>query len=118
MWGSNRSPAQKWKILYADEAQKFKTKGKNVDHGFDINRPFHLVSTMGWKRLVTVGQGNYLKLRKYKKGETKQQWQFDQASKTIKSVGFGDRNGKFSISILSNGRSARVRAEATNSRWF
>jgi hypothetical protein len=48
-----------WKIVYADKAEKIRTKGHNEYFNFDINRPFFLVSRMPMKRVMEcVGASN------------------------------------------------------------
>jgi hypothetical protein len=49
----NGSAGQKWTILYEDKAEKSRTKGMNTDFGFEINRPFFVVSQMPMKRVLT-----------------------------------------------------------------
>jgi len=113
-WKKNGSDAQKWSIIYVDEAAKTRTKGMNKEYGFEINRPFYLRSKMAMGRVVECWGASNIILSDYVKGRRGQQFWFDEKTKTIKSQQWQDR----SLTIQGNGRSFNVYMTTTNSRWF
>jgi hypothetical protein len=86
----------------------------NEDFGFHVNRPFYLVSALPINRVLELQGGHNLKLYRYVKGRTEQQFYFDGVSKTIKSQRYKDR----SIEVNSNGNASTTRMTTTNSRWW
>jgi len=68
-WKKNGSDAQKWSIIYADEATKIRTKGMNKEYGFEINRPFYLRSKMAMGRVVECWGASNIILSDYVKGK-------------------------------------------------
>jgi hypothetical protein len=112
----NGAQGQKWKLVYVDKAEKIPTKGLNKDFGFEINRPFYLVSKLFMKRVVEcVGANNLvLKTAAPARNRLGQHFFFDGRSKTIRSQQWKDR----SVTISNNGRSNNLRMEPTNARWF
>lgn len=58
----------------------------NKDFGFEVNRPFYIVSRLPMNRVLEqVGNNGYVRIRQYIARKTQQQWIFDE-TKTIKSV--------------------------------
>lgn len=105
---------QKWTVVYSDQVD-VQTKGVNKEFGFEINRPFFIVSKLWMSRVITVTGGSNLVIKSREgKGQNTQHWFFDQSSKTIKSVAY---KGK-SFDIQSSGGSANMQIYATNARWF
>jgi hypothetical protein len=85
VWGSNNSKAQKWNVIYVDEADKDRTKGLNSEFGFQINRPFYIRSRLPFQRVIECHGANNVWLKRWRKNTTAQQWYFDEVSKTIKN---------------------------------
>jgi hypothetical protein len=112
VYKKNGTPAQKWKIVYQDEAEKTRTKGMNKDFGFEINRPFYLVSKMIMKRVMTCHGAHHVRLNTAHPNRSNrgQHWTFDEVTKTIKNVQWPNR----SLTISGN----NVIAQPTSSRWF
>lgn len=79
--------SQMWKIVYADKAEKTRTKGHNDHFGMDINRPFFLVSRFPMKRVLEcIGASNIvIKTLHRQRKNLGQQFFFDEKTKTIKS---------------------------------
>lgn len=85
VWDKNANAQQRWKIIYLDEAAKVKTKGKNKEFGWEINRPFYLRSRLPMKRVAECVGANNLVLKRWRKNVTGQQFFFDEVTKTIRS---------------------------------
>jgi hypothetical protein len=75
---------QQWDIKYCDIMRAIPKKGqKNLDFGFYVERPFHIVSEMPSHRyLDMIGRNLVIKTPN---GRKSQMFWFDQRSKTIKS---------------------------------
>jgi len=85
VWKRHNGANQRWKIIYTDQVRT-QTKGMNKDFGFEVNRPFYIVSRLPMNRVLEqVGTNGYVRIRQYVAGKTQQQWIFDE-TKTIKSV--------------------------------
>jgi len=54
--------SQKWSVVYSDEV-KVQTKGVNKEFGWEINRPFYIVSKMWMNRVITVTGGSNLVIK-------------------------------------------------------
>lgn len=111
-WKKNGSRAQKWKVVYVDQAVSDQSKGLNKAFGFFVNRPFYISSLLPMRRVVSV-RGSNLVINPRQKSN-RQHFFFDSKTKTLKSVAY---KGK-SISIQSEGRSNNLRLDKTNARWF
>jgi hypothetical protein len=59
----------------------------NEDFGFQINKPFYIVSEMPFNRVATLNGGNaWLLQRRWNNGiKLRQQWYFDEKTKTIRN---------------------------------
>lgn len=102
---------QKWRIIYLDEKEKGQQTGLNKARGMHINRPFYIVSKLWMNRVISVAGGYNLVIQTRKTADDKrQQWYYEEKSKTIKSVQFKDR----SIDI----RGGNAYAYKTDSRWY
>lgn len=77
----NGSTAQHWKIVYCNTI-KDRTTGFNEQFGFQINKPFFIISEMYMG--YALHQNGHTYTWNYK--NTAQQWKFDEVSKTIRSV--------------------------------
>jgi hypothetical protein len=107
----NMSPAQKWKVIYQDEAAKIKTEGFAKEYGMKIGQPFYLVTAMTSGRVVTCHGAHHVRLNKPHRDRTQksQHWIYDNVSKTITNVQWPRR------SLTINGNN--VITQPTNSRW-
>lgn len=101
---------QRFKIEYLDKQKAEQTKGLNEEYGLHINRPFFIVSKSAMNRVITVAGGYNLVITVRESANKRQQWTFDQSSKTIKSVQFRDR----SIDV----RGTNAYAYVTDARWY
>lgn len=105
---------QRWKIIYVDEADKDATKGFNKEYGFQINKPFYIVSTLPQKRVVEAIGGNNLVIKSLRRNDEGQQFTWDAVSKTIKNVKWSDK----SVTITGAGNGPNMQIFTTNARWF
>lgn len=103
---------QRWKVVYTDKAA-VQSKGLDKDFGFDINRPFYIVSRLPTNRVIEYRGGHHLWIKQWVMNKRSQQWVFDE-TRTIKSVA----NKGHCMSIQSQGRSNTLRTEGPNSRWW
>jgi hypothetical protein len=85
MANNNGSSSQKWKIVYLENADKFKTEGFSEEFGFHINRPFYIRSRLPMKRVAECIGNNNIILKRYRKNVPAQQWYFDGKTKTVVS---------------------------------
>jgi hypothetical protein len=83
--GLSNGKNQQWNVLYLDQANKTRTDGLNKNFGWEINRPFYMVSRLPMKRVVEAVGANNMVIKRYVKGRLGQQFFFDEASKTIRS---------------------------------
>lgn len=91
VWRKNGSKAQKWTVIYEDKKAKERTRGLNEDFGFQINRPFYIITKMPSRRVAeAVGGGRNVVLKTLRKGARPQQFWFDQKRKTIVSQQWQD----------------------------
>jgi hypothetical protein len=82
----------------------------NKNRGLYVNRPFMIVSRMWMNRVISV-QGNWnVVIESRVDNNKRQQWVFDQVSKTIKSIHAKDR----SLSIAAG----HAQGLTTDSRWY
>jgi hypothetical protein len=100
----DKSPGQKWKLLYVDLADPEPTKGLNKQFNFMINKPFFLQSKLYMNRVAECISNNYIRLRTLARKNQAQQFYFDGSSKTIKSVQWKTS----SIGIVGEGTSANI----------
>jgi hypothetical protein len=54
VWGNNGSKAQKWNVVYLDKSDAIATKGFSKEFGFEINRPFYLVSQLELNKVAEM----------------------------------------------------------------
>jgi len=106
----NGSPAQKWKLLYADKAKPVQMKGLNKKFGLHVNRPFFIVSKMWMNRVAECVGASNIVLKTLVRTNKGQQFYFDGGTKTIKSNQWKDR------SITLSGKNLYM--TGTNARWF
>lgn len=85
VWKKHNGTNQKWGIVYLDTKAKQRTKGLNEEYGFYINRPFYMKSRMLFGRVAAVYGASNIRLERYRKNVTDQQFWFDEATKTVKS---------------------------------
>jgi hypothetical protein len=111
-WKKNNSKAQKWKILYVDQAVTEQSKGMNKSFGFFVNRPFFISSLLPMRRVISV-RGTNLVINP-RTTTNRQHFYFDAKTKTICSVALKGQ----SISIEKEGNSSNVHLSKTNARWF
>jgi len=106
---------QQWNVIYLDKANKTRTDGFNEDFGWEINRPFYMVSRLPMRRVIEAVGANNMVIKRYVKGRLGQQFYFDEASKTIRSQQWKN----YAVEIQSNGGSSNVRlTSGINSRWW
>jgi hypothetical protein len=110
------STGQRWRVLYLDQAGKTETKGLNEEFGFHINRPFYIVSELPFNRVAEMHGNTNVWLKRWRNNEKKQQWWFDEVSKTIRNWYPGWKG--YALEIQNNGRSNNLRAAGVNSRWW
>lgn len=77
-----------------------------------VNRPFYLESKLSGHRFVGLMNNNLV--IQSQTGEAHQQFKFDDASMTIKSVAQPNK----SINIASNGGSTNLDVSPTNDKWW
>jgi hypothetical protein len=58
MFKRNKSKGQTWKLVYVDEAKAIKMTGTNEDFGFEVNKPFFIVSKMNMGRVMGHNGGS------------------------------------------------------------
>ena len=115
VYGRTNNANQRWKVLYADKADKIATKGLDKEFGFEINRPFYLVSNLPVRRVAECVGANNMVLKRYAKGRTAQQFYYDGVSRTIRSQQWKN----YALEIQSNGRNANLRfTSSVTSRWW
>jgi len=113
MWNRHNGLNQKWKIVYADTVTE-QTKGLNKDFGFFVNRPFYIRSRLPSGRMAEC-QSGIVYQKRWRSGNTSQQWFFDPTTKTIRN----QRNKNWSLEIPYNQyKGGQMRCTSTNSRWF
>lgn len=95
---------------------KEEEKGLNKDFGFEIGRPFYIMSRMHMNRVIAYQGGNNLYIKNLVENHKDFKWVFDGTSKTIKS--YHQSNLPSSLSIMSNGSNQRVSCQTTNARWW
>jgi hypothetical protein len=59
---------QQWNVLYLDKANKTRTDGFNEDFGWEINRPFYMVSRLPMRRVIEAVGANNMVIKRYVKG--------------------------------------------------
>jgi hypothetical protein len=115
VYGRTNNPNQRWKVIYQDTADKIPTKGLDKEFGFEINRPFYLVSNLPVHRVAECVGANNMVLRRYAKGRLGQQFYFDGVSRTIRSQQWKN----YALEIQSNGGNSNLRfTSSINSRWW
>jgi hypothetical protein len=59
VYGRTNNANQRWKVVYQDQSDKIATKGMDKEFGFEINRPFYIISNMPMRRVAEcVGANN------------------------------------------------------------
>ena len=66
------------------------------------------------KRVVECLGATHIRLRRWRKNVIAQQFFFDNVSKTVRSQQWKN----YALAIQSNGKSANLRMEVANSRWW
>jgi hypothetical protein len=82
--GRTNGANQRWKVVYTNTV-KTRTEGMNEKFGFEINRPFYLVSELPFNRVAECHGANNVWLKRWRNNVKAQQWYFDEVSKTIKN---------------------------------
>jgi hypothetical protein len=91
------------------------TKGLNEEFGFQINKPFYIVSELPFNRVIECIGANNLVLKRWRNNVTQQQFVFDEKTKTIRSKTWTN----YGMEIQSNGGSSNLRmTSGINSRWW
>jgi hypothetical protein len=112
---NNGSTGQRWSVLYLDKKGKTETSGLNEEFGFYINRPFYLVSELPFNRVAESPGANNVVLKRWRKNWIRQQFYFDEVSKTIRSQQWKN----YALEIQGNGGSNNLRlTSGINSRWW
>jgi hypothetical protein len=106
-----RQVAQRWEVIYVDEAPKMPTEFLNKEYGFYINRPFIFVSWMNKRKALEMHQGKSLMINGKDYTNLAQQFYFDQTTKTVKSIIYRDQ----SISLNTGNNNAEL--ATTNALW-
>jgi hypothetical protein len=60
-----------------DNANKTRTEGLNTNFGWEINRPFYMVSRLPMRRVIEAVGHNNMVIKRYVKGRIGQQFYFD-----------------------------------------
>jgi hypothetical protein len=114
-WNKHNGANQRWKVLYLDKKSKTETKGLNEEFGFFINRPFYFVSELPFNRVAETPGANNVVLKRWRKNWIRQQFYFDEVSKTIRSQQWKN----YALEIQSNGGSSNLRmTSGITSRWW
>jgi hypothetical protein len=58
---------QRWKVVYTDKAT-VQTKGLDKNFGFEINRPFYIMSRLPTNRVIEYQGANYLRIKMWSRG--------------------------------------------------
>jgi hypothetical protein len=58
----NNNTNQRWRVVYTDKTTT-QTKGLDKDFGFEINRPFYIMSRLPTNRALEYQGGQYLRIR-------------------------------------------------------
>jgi hypothetical protein len=106
-----REVAQRWEIIYVDDAPKMPTQFLNKEFGFYINRPFIFVSWMNNRKSLEMQQQKSLLINSKDFNNIAQQFYFDQTTKTVKSVLYRD------LSISLNTGNDNAELQTTNAQW-
>jgi len=64
IWKRTNNANQRWKVLYVDKSTT-QTKGMDKDFGFEINRPFYIVSRLPTNRVIEYQGGHNLRIRQW-----------------------------------------------------
>jgi hypothetical protein len=85
VWKRNNSAAQKWKLVYSEDAKDIQKEGFAKDYGFKIGKPFYIQSSFPMKRVVTCHGAHHLRANKIHRNRSQksQHWTYDNVSKTI-----------------------------------
>jgi len=114
MWNRHNGANQRWRIVYVDQFKE-QTKGLVDEFGLFANRAFYIRSRLPNRRMAEC-QGNYdVRQRRWRNGETAQQWIFDPVKKVIRSKKWSNR--VLETSNHSNGL-GNMRCYTPSSRWW
>jgi hypothetical protein len=87
----------------------------NKDFGFEINRPFYIVSQLPLNKVAEMQGGTNVVLKRWRKNQKAQQFWFDNVSKTIRNNNWKN----YCLDIQGNGGSKNLRTVASiTSRWW
>jgi hypothetical protein len=110
----NGTDSQGWRILYVDQKGADRTKGFNKKFGMKIglSDPFFLQSRLPMKRVLSTPNASSVRINTLHEQRTdkKQQWWFDEKTKTIRS------NNWKNYALSMSGSSLNMAVQ--NSRWF
>jgi hypothetical protein len=80
-----------------------------------MGKPFYLISELPFNRMAESIGANNIILKKWRRGNTAQQWFFDGVSKTIRC----NKWKNYAMEIQNNGNSNNIyTTNAINSRWW
>ena len=106
----NNGLGQQWDVVYADEYKAEPKKGEfNKDFGLYVDRPFSVISEMNAHRYLTVIDNKNMVI-KISNGRKQQQFRFDQATLSIKSMALNK-----SWDIRSG---SKFDLQSTNNQWY
>jgi hypothetical protein len=113
--GNKNSAGQTWTVEYVDKLdEKWEKKGLNEEFGFEINRPFYIVSELPFNRVMEMLGNTQVLLKRWRKNQKAQQWWFDEVSKTVRN----NQWKNYCFDIQSGGTIPRIRANGVTSRWY
>jgi hypothetical protein len=113
--GNKNSAGQTWQVVYVDKLdEKWEKKGLNEEFGFEINRPFYIVSELPFNRVMEMLGNTQVLLKRWRNNQKAQQWWFDEVSKTVRN----NQWKNYCFDIQSGGTIPRIRANGVTSRWY
>ena len=122
MWTKHKGANQRWKIEYLDQVKK---RGVGVgqfskQYGIYVERPFYIISRLRGGRYLDIKNNRPVLMKKNK--SITQQWWFDMATRTIRSM--SGRKLALNINVIGGrGRNRSLRTTnldlqvATGSWW-
>jgi len=116
VWNRHGGKNQRWNVVYVDKAEKIKDEGLNKDFGFEVNRPFYIVSRLPFHRIAEAQGNNQITLKRWVAGRKKQQtWKFDPVAKVIRNMNWTN----YVMEIPSNGGANDLKISGSiSSRWW
>lgn len=65
VWKRHNGANQRWKVVYTDKKPDVVSKGLNKDFGFEMNRPFYIMSRMAMNRVIQSQPNQSLKIKSW-----------------------------------------------------